>query len=369
MRIGLIAPPWIPVPPPAYGGTEVVVDNLARGLVARGHDVRLFTVGESTSPVDIRSLYPTAVEPMGASAPEAAHVLAAYQELSDVDIIHDHTVLGPLLAARREPGRPPVVTTNHNPFTETTKRIYAEIARHVAIVAISYAQARCAGDIPIAAVIHHGIDLNAYRPGPGGDYLLFVGRMCEEKGVHRAIRVAKRADRKLVIVTKIREPNERAYFEHKVRPLLSATDELPVEQPLSQRLELMRHAYALVNPIDWQEPFGLVMAEALASATPVLAYPRGAAPEIVEHGITGFLCHDEDAMVAAVETAGGIDRGRCRASAEQRFSLERMAQDHELLYSSILARYDSRRVLPWSRPVPAHRDWSLPAWSNLSPTA
>ncbi|HCU94859.1 MAG TPA: glycosyltransferase family 4 protein [Actinobacteria bacterium] len=338
MRIGLIAPPWLPVPPPAYGGTEAVLDNLARGLLARGHDVRLFTIGESTSPVHIRSLYAAAVEPIGAGIPAAAHVLAAYGELSDADIIHDHTVLGPLIAARRGPGSPPVVTTNHLPFTAITRRIFAETARHAAIVAISRAQARSAGGIPIAAVIHHGIDLDVYKPGPGGGgYVLFVGRMCADKGVHRAVRVAKRAGRKLVIAAKIRDQDEKSYFEQDVRPLLSADDDVPAEQPLPQRLELLGHAEALLNPINWPEPFGLVMAEALASATPVLAFPRGAAPEIVDHGKTGYLCRDEDEMVKAIGAAARLDRDQCRAAAERRFSMHRMVADYERLYQAILA--------------------------------
>ena len=337
MRIALIAPPWVPVPPPGYGGTEVVVDNLARGLAARGHQVRLFTVGESRCPVPIRSLYATVVEPMGAGVPEAAHVLAAYQQLAGADIIHDHTRLGPLIAARRWRTSPPTVTTNHGPFTPVTRRIFAEIARHAAIVAISRAQARSAGGIPIAAVIHHGIDLDLYQPGPGGGgYVLFTGRMSAEKGVHRAVRIAKRAGRKLIIVTKIRGAAENAYYEQKVRPLLPPEDDVLEDPPLPDRLELMRNADALVNPISWPEPFGLVMAEALASATPVLAFPCGAAPEIIDDGKTGFLCEDEDEMVTALGKITRLDRDDCRAAAERRFSLHRMVTNYERLYRAIL---------------------------------
>ena len=228
MRIGLIAPPWLPVPPPGYGGTEVVIDNLARGLQELGHDVRLFTVGDSTCPVPLEFLYPTEVTPMDADIPEAAHVLAAYDALADVDIIHDHTILGPLVAGRRGIRQPPVVTTNHGLFTSQTRRIFAEVARHAWIVAISHSQALASGGIPIASVIHHGIDLEVYQPGPGdGGYLLFVGRMCADKGVHLAVRVARRAGQRLVIVAKMREPAERAYFEQRVRPLLGPGDEHP----------------------------------------------------------------------------------------------------------------------------------------------
>jgi glycosyltransferase involved in cell wall biosynthesis len=339
MRIGLIAPPWIPVPPPAYGGTEVVIDNLARGLLALGHDVRLFTVGESTCPVPRQWLFRSPVEPMGAPAAEAAHALAAYEALADADIVHDHTVLGPRLAGRRGLARPPVVTTFHGRVTPADLRMLAETARYAAIVAISHAHARYFGGVPVAAVIHHGIDLDVYTPGPGtGGYLLFVGRMSADKGVHHAVRAARRAGWPLVISAKMRDRAERAYFEEQVRPMLGPGDARPAERPLAARLALLREAAALLNPITWPEPFGLVMAEALASATPVLAFANGAAPEIIDHGRTGYLCQGEEEMTAAITQVHLISRRHCRITAERRFSLARMAADYERLYQAILAR-------------------------------
>lgn len=353
MRIGLIAPPWIPVPPPAYGGTEAVVDNLARGLADLGHDVLLFTVGESTSPVPRLHRYPTAVEPIGDVAHELAHTLSAYQALAGVDVIHDHTLAGPLLSIS-DTGGPPVAVTHHGPFTPDMRAIFGEAARYAATVAISHAQARTAGEVPITAVIHHGIDTARYTPGPGdGGYLLFLGRMCADKGVHHAVRVAHRAGRRLVMVAKMREPAEHDYFHREVRPLLGSRDELLIEAGPSERLDLLRHAEALLNPIGWPEPFGLVMAEALACGTPVLAFPNGAAPEIVDHGHTGYLCADEDQMLAALDRVPAIDRAHCRAAAEDRFSLQRMARDHERLYRRLTTgRPDrtSRRPVNGVRP-------------------
>jgi glycosyltransferase involved in cell wall biosynthesis len=343
MRIGLIAPPWLPIPPPAYGGIEMVLDNLARGLEALGHDVRLFTVGQSTCPVPSEYLYQEPAEPIGEAVPEAAHVLAAYEALDDVDLIHDHTVLGPLLAGRAGLRRPPVITTNHGPFTSRTRPIFAEISRHASVVAISHSQARSADGIPITAVIHNGVDLDLHRAGKGdGGYLMFIGRMSPDKGVHHAVRIARRAGRRLVLATKIREPGERAYFDKEVRPLLSDADDVPAEMPLAPRLELLRGATALLNPIVWREPFGLVMAEALASATPVLAFPNGAAPEIIDPGRTGYLCQDEEEMISAVDRVADIERDECRRAAERRFSMLRMARDHEQLYRRVLDRQDAR---------------------------
>ncbi|MEU8900037.1 glycosyltransferase family 4 protein [Nocardia sp. NPDC048505] len=348
MKIGLVVPPWVPVPPPAYGGTEAVVGNLAIGLARLGHDVHLFTVGESTCPVRRSYLFEHPTAQIGVGEAELMHVLHAYEALSDVDIIHDHTSLGPFIGASA--GGPPVVVTNHGPFTPMRQDMFRAMAEQQAhIVAISQAQQRAAGDkVPIDAVIHHGIDLDAYRYGPGdGGYVVFVGRMNPEKGVHRAVQVARLARRKLLLITKIREPEERAYYQERVRPLMAPDDPEPREEPLDRRVELVRHADALINPIGWPEPFGLVMAEALACGTPVLAFPNGAAPEIVEDGRTGFLCRDIWDMADALERVGTIDRRVCRTAAERRFSLLRMARDHERLYRRILTgERTSRAMVP-----------------------
>jgi glycosyltransferase involved in cell wall biosynthesis len=334
VRIGLIAPPWIPVPPPSYGGTEVVVDNLARGLAARGHDVRLFTVGESTCPVERASFFDRAVQPTGTTVAEAAHVLAGYEALADCDLIHDHTVVGPLTWARTRHG-PPIVTTNHGEFNAMTRLIYKVIGERVAVVAISHSQRSGAPEVRTAAVIHHGVDMDVYGYGPGGDYFLFIGRMNPDKGVADAIRLARRAGRRIIVVSKMWEDVERQYFEHEVRPLLGPDVELLPETTLEHKVELLQHAAALLNTIKWPEPFGLVMAEALACGTPVVGFPRGAAPEIVDHGTTGYLDPDEDALLRApIES---IDRQACRAAARQRFSIERMAREHELLYERVVA--------------------------------
>lgn len=336
MRIGVVAPPWIPVPPPAYGGTEAVIADLARALTDRGHDVHLFTVGASTCPVARDHLFAEPAEPLGDAISEAAHVLAAHEALTGMDVIHDHTVLGPLLASRTGRRTTPVVTTVHGPFTALTRRIFAAVSRRAAVVAISRDQASRAGTVPVAATIHHGIDLDAYRPGPGGgDHLVFVGRMSPDKGVHRAVRIARAAGRPLRIIAKMHEPSEREYFESAVRPLLDRRDEWPLELAPAERRAVIGSALGLVNPITWPEPFGLVMAESLAVGTPVIAFPSGAAPEIVDDGCTGFLVADEDAAARAVDRLDEIDRRRCRVVAEERFGMARMARDYEALYASV----------------------------------
>ena len=351
MRIGIVAPPWLPVPPTSYGGIEAVVDGLARGLSRLGHDVRLFTVAESTCPVRRFALFARGQDDMGLALPEAAHVIAAYDQLRDCDVIHDHTLLGPLLGPVTNgvagSDHPPVVVTHHNPFTPEAARVLGAVAGSATVVAVSHAHARSAHGVPIGAVVHHGVDLQRYHPRAAGDdgYLLFLGRMSPDKGVHRAVHVAARAGRRLVIASKMRHPDEVAYYEREVAPLLPRGAEPPREATMAQAAALLAGASALINPIAWPEPFGMVMIEALASGTPVIASPHGAAPEIVEPGRTGFLCADEDAMVDAVRRIGAIDRRDCRTAAERRFSRERMARDYLGLYLRLRRTSERRPAL------------------------
>ncbi len=336
MRIGLLAPPWLPVPPTRYGGTEGVVDRLARGLLAAGHDVVLFTTGDATCPVPRRAHLPRAEQArMGQAVVEQRHVARGYEALADRDIVHDHTLLGPIYAARL--GCLPVVTTAHLPFDEEMRDLYRLTARSAWVVAISRAQAACAGDVPIAAVIHHGID-PAEIPLGGGDggYLLFLGRMTPDKGPRRACEVARAAGWPLKVAARVREPGEVACFRNEVRPLLGGGVEFVGEVGGEDKAALLAGAAALLNPIRWPEPFGLVMIEALAAGTPVLTFAEGAAPEIVEHGLTGFVCADEAAMVAALGRLDEIDRARCRAAVEGPFSARRMVEEHLDLYRRVL---------------------------------
>ena len=336
LRIGLIAPPWVAVPPKVYGGTELVIDTLARGLQAAGHRVSLFATGDSSCPVSRHWLYPDALGTSADPDLELAHVERAYEVLSDVDLVHDHSLTGPRWASTWRPGLP-VVTTNHGPFTPEMRAHFASFADRVAIVAVSQAQRSDAPEIPIAAVIHHGIDVDDFPVGRGdGDYLLFVGRMSADKGVHRAINVARAAGKRVLIAAKMWEPSEKCYFEAQVRPLLGADAVYLGEVGGQDKFDLLAGAEALLNPIQWHEPFGLVMIEALACGTPVIAFPEGAAPEIVEHDRTGFLCTDDADMTARIAEIPSLDRAACRASVAARFSVSRFVDDHLALYRKVL---------------------------------
>jgi glycosyltransferase involved in cell wall biosynthesis len=333
LSVGLIAPPWVSVPPPVYGGTEAMLDRLASGLRDAGCRVTLFTTGDSTCPVRRRWLYPEALGTMAGQECEQAHVEQAYAALRDVDVIHDHTLHGLLRTDLHPPGVP-VVTTMHGPFTTEMADLYRlAAAAGVGIVSVSQAQRNSALDVPVKAVIHHGVDVSQFPFGRGdGGYALFLGRMAPEKGAHRAIEVARAAGRHLVLAAKMWEPAEHRYFADCVAPLLGDDAVYVGEVGGERKLRLLAGAEALVNPIRWPEPFGLVMIEAMACGTPVLAFPEGAAPEIVTHGMTGFLCADEHDMAIDLELVRMIDRRRCRDRVETLFSTRRMVGSYLRLY-------------------------------------
>lgn len=335
MRIAVIAPPWTPVPPTRYGGTELVVDMLATGFQDAGHEVLLYTTGDSTCPVPKAWVLPTAPEPIGSSVAELRHVMNAYDLAKDFDIVHDHTVMGPVFS-ERFPGLK-VVTTMHGPFVEELADIYRRIAVTVPLIGISEAQRRPVPDIPIRRVIHHGVPASAFPYGDGkGGYCLFLGRMSVDKGAHRATEAAYKAGVPLIIAAKMREQAEIDYFEANVKPYLNDDIRYVGEVSHEEKLELLTNARCLLFPIRWNEPFGMVMVEALACGTPVIAFPEGAAPEVIEEGVTGFLCDNIDDMAATIPRLDNIDRANCRAAVEGYFSARRMVEEHLELFEEII---------------------------------
>lgn len=335
MRIGLVAGPWIPVPPRTYGGIERVVDSLARGFAAEGHEVVLAAPSDSTCPVRLApGMRPADSGELGYTISELSHVIRAYQGLRGMDVIHDHTLAGPLYLHR--PAQVPVVTTIHGPLNARAVDIYRAMARDSAIIAISRDQASHAPDVPVSRVIHHGMDVRTVPVGTGrGGYLCFVGRSCPDKGLLEAIMLARRAGMPLRIAVKMRQPDEVRYFREVIEPLLGSNEDFVGEVDDGEKYALMGEALAFLNPIQWSEPFGLVMIEALATGTPVIGTNIGSAPEIIEHGRTGFLGETEN-LAEFVPAAAGLSRDLCRRTAEQRFSEERMVTEHLELFTELL---------------------------------
>jgi len=323
------------VPPPCYGGTERVVAYLSEALQALGHSVTLFASADSTCAVRRVDCCPEALRgaPQGCEpALWSALQLRRLLDLrADFDVVHFHTGYLHFLLEDRFPH---ALTTLHGRLDRDPPAFHA---RHRgALVSISDAQRRPLPGANWLATIHHGLPRDLLRAGRGeGGYLAFVGRLSREKRVDRAIEIARRAGMPLKVLAKA-EPG--AYLEREVRPLLASPHvEFLGEGDERTKEALLGGAAALLFPIDWPEPFGLVMIESLACGTPVIAFPCGAVPEIVEHGRTGYVVGDVDAAVDAVRRIDAIDRATCRAAFERRFTADRMARDYVAAYHALPA--------------------------------
>jgi glycosyltransferase involved in cell wall biosynthesis len=346
MRIALLAPLHEAVPPERYGGTERVISWLTEELVRRGHAVTLFASGDSRTAAELVAATPAALRPSGALeviGPHLQQVAMLRDRLDDFDVIHSHVDM--FAMPFRRPGDPPLVTTMHGRLDlPELAPVYAAF-RTENLVSISDAQRAPLPDLRWVATVHHGLPLGDYPVGDGtGDYLLFVGRISPEKRPHVAIDVARRAGCRLVIAAKV-DRADGAYWEAEVRPRLrGAGVEYVGETDLATTRELLRNARALLFPIDWPEPFGLVMIEAMACGTPVLTRRRGSTPEVVADGVTGFVCDRDEDLEAAIRRVDTIDRRACRTWVETRFAVERMADDYEAVY----LRLRTERMSRWT---------------------
>jgi len=358
VKIAHIAPPWIAIPPKNYGGTEIVIYNLVEEQVAQGHDVTLFAPGDAKTSAKHISFFPKSLIDSG--VPWPAHLKAYYhlqkslEHAREFDIIHTHLssssdlYIFPLTAGLATPH----VTTLHSRFpfdrvqswTGDADQFYMEWAPYVPIVAISEA---ARDEVPhhlnFVGVVHHGLPMNQFKPmgRKRGDFFVWLGRFIPDKGTHLAIEAAKRANVPIVLAGTIDRYQQESihYFEEMIKPYID-NEQVKYIGPVNmkQKISLLSRARGFLNPIEWEEPFGMVMIEAMALGCPVISFTRGAAPEIVVHGKTGFLVHDVNEMVRFIPRIDEIDRNVTRMHVERNFSVHAMAEKYVKIYKKIIAQ-------------------------------
>ena len=342
MRIAQIAPLYESVPPKLYGGTERVVSYLTEELVRQGHEVTLFASEDSRTHAHLNPLHMPALR---LSAAGASDVAAHYRLLEDVmrhgdefEAMHFHVDFLHFPFTRR--AYPKHLTTLHGRLDMPGLTELYEEYWDQPVVSISASQKAPLPHALWIGTVYHGLPLDLYRPGPGkGGYLAFLGRIAPEKGPEEAIAIAKAAGIPLKIAAKV-DPVDQDYFEARVKPLLDSNlVQFIGEVDEAGKQDLLGDALALVFPIDWPEPFGLVMIEAMACGTPVVAYRRGSVPEIIDEGLTGFIVEDRAGAVDVLSRVGGLDRAAIRQRFEARFGVERMVRDYLDIYR-VVARFE-----------------------------
>jgi glycosyltransferase involved in cell wall biosynthesis len=333
LRVAILAPISWRVPPRHYGPWELFVSLLTEGLVARGVDVTLFATADSATTARLVGVAPTGYSEdpsLDAKVWESLHIAAVFERASEFDLIHNSFDFLPLTYTRLVDT--PIVTTIHGFGSDATLPVYLQYAERVHYVAISDADRHPA--LPYAATIHHGIDIESFDVGPGGEVLVFFGRIHPDKGTAAAIDVAARAGLPLVIAGIIQDAE---YFERSVEPYIDG-DRVTYLGPIGpgRRQEVLGSALALLHLIEFDEPFGFSVVEAMACGTPVITYPRGSMPEIIEPGVNGYLVAGPDDAVEAIGRAIHLDRRRVRDSIEGRFDVARMVDEYLALYHRIL---------------------------------
>ena len=337
MRIAQIAPPWIPIPPYTYGGTELLISWLCDELVRRGHQVTLFATADSKTSANLVPIWSKSLWRAKLRNPHAVFSLL-YERLISLqdqfDIIHDHCEFYTAPYSRFL--KPPIVTTLHHPLTEETIILYKKFP-NINYVAISKNQRKQAAGINIVKTIYHGLPIEKYpfnlRPQ---NYLLWLSRIGPDKGIAQAIEIAKLSGEKLIISGNIL-PQYADYFEFRIKPLIDGKQiQFVGASDFSKKIELLKNAKAFLFPIKRPEPFGLVVIEALGCGVPVIAFKEGSLEELIENGKTGFLVESIEEACQALKKIDQISRENCREHVEKNFSLKRMVNRYEKLYKKIL---------------------------------
>ncbi|MFD1152216.1 glycosyltransferase family 4 protein [Saccharothrix hoggarensis] len=345
LRVVLVAPPYFDVPPKAYGGVEAVVADLADALVARGHAVTLLGAGEAGTKARFVPVWDRTVpERLGEPFPEVVHAAAVRREVErlvaaeGVDVVHDHTLAGPLNAPAFAALGVPTVATVHGPVDTDMRRYYRELGGDVGLVAISDRQRELAPELNWVGTVHNALRVEdwPFRERKE-DYALFLGRFHPDKAPHLALEAAHAAGVPLVLAGKCAEPVEKEYFEREVRPRLTDRDHVFGVADATEKRKLLAAARCLLFPIRWEEPFGMVMIEAMACGTPVVALRAGAVPEVVVDGVTGLVRDDPDELVSALHEVRDLDPAACRAHVAGHFGVDGLGAGYEAAYRQDLA--------------------------------
>jgi glycosyltransferase involved in cell wall biosynthesis len=338
MHIAQIAPLTEAIPPKLYGGTERVVSWLTEELIALGHDVTLFASGDSVTSARLEAVWPRALRLDGSVRdPNALHMLMlerVYQRASEFDFLHCHLDYYPFSLFSRQ--FTPFVTTLHGRLDLPEHQPVFDTFSAIPVVSISNSQRRPLPQANWVRTVHHGLPERLLTPKPAKpSYFAFLGRIAPEKGVDRAIRIAQHCGVPLKIAAKV-DRVDREYFDEQIAPMIKGSGaEYIGEINDKEKSDFLSGALALLVPIDWPEPFGLVMIEAMACGTPVIAYNRGSVPEVVDEGLTGFVVEDENGAIGAVDRLGQLSREKIRKQFEKRFTARRMAQDYLSVYRSL----------------------------------
>ena len=335
LRIGIIAPPFERVPPPKYGGTERIVSLLTEGLVERGHDVTLFATGDAITNAKLKYLYKTPMRDFDPDIDER-QVEFAFAHTADFDLIHDHTYLGAAVPYFYK-HKLPIVTTLHNlPIDDWLPNLYRKNKLYP-LISISNKQKEYYLGANFISNVYNGIDLDTFPLNlDKHDYMLHLGAITERKGSHIAIEVALKSRKRLILAGKV-DDHDRDWFQEKIEPhLKNDLIEYVGEVGGQTRIDLFRNARALLFPSVWDEPFGLVLIEAMACGTPVIAFRKGSIPEVVSDRETGYIVDTLDEMCQAVNAIDAIDPLICRNHVEVNFSKDTMIDGYERVYSELL---------------------------------
>jgi glycosyltransferase involved in cell wall biosynthesis len=359
LRVALIVPPYYDVPPAAYGGVEAVAADLANSLVHQGHEVTLIGAGKPGTAARLLTVWDRTVpERLGEPYPEVLHALRtrhAVEELAmagEIDVVHDNSFSGPLNAPIYARMGLPVVTTVHGPIDSDNRPYYRELGNDVSLISISARQRELAPELNWIATVHNGLEPAAWPFAEKKEpYALFLGRYHEHKGVHLALDAAHEANIPLVLAGKCAEPVEKRYFAEKVVPRLQPQDKVVGVADAKYKRELLVNATCLLFPVQWEEPFGMVMIEAMICGTPVVALRGGAVPEVIVSGTTGWICETPEELPQAVTAVRDLDPVACRAHVETHFSADRMAMAYAAAYRRAMRKSRTRPETAFTGPM------------------